>query len=82
MSRSVSWRRMCTEEVSKRINETLQSTIYILNQTGPAAFVLTQEGVDKKFKVCICIIYIYIYIIYICLSGTHTNNCLDTLFVW
>ena len=64
MSRSVSWRRMCTEEVSKRINETLQSTIYILNQTGPAAFVLTQEGVDKKFKVCM---YIYILYIYVCL---------------
>lgn len=48
-SRSVSWRRLCNDTVSKRIDEALQTVIYIVHQTGPTGFVLKQG--ENKFKV-------------------------------
>lgn len=51
MSRSVSWRRLCTDLVSERIQEALHSVVYILHQTGPTGYVIKKEGEDKKHKV-------------------------------
>lgn len=51
MSRSVSWRRLRTDAVTNRIEEALQATMYLVNQTGPTGFVLKQESCEKKIKV-------------------------------
>ena len=51
MSRSVSWRRLRNAAVEARIDEALQSIMYIVNQTGPTGFVIKQERVDKKITV-------------------------------
>ena len=47
---SVTWRRTCPEEVSRRMERALEATLYILHQTGPVGFVVKQEGVGKKHK--------------------------------
>lgn len=54
MSRSVSWRRVCSDPINTRIEEAYEKIIYIVHQTGPTGFVLKQEGEEKKFKVKIC----------------------------
>ncbi|XP_062505171.1 E3 ubiquitin-protein ligase ZSWIM2-like [Corticium candelabrum] len=51
MSRVFSWRRVCPEKVQSRIEEALQSRIYLLNQTGPTGFILRQEGAATKYRV-------------------------------
>ena len=51
MLRSVSWRRLRTDAASNRIEEALEATIYLVNQTGPTGFVLKQESCEKKIKV-------------------------------
>ena len=50
-TRSVSWRRLCSDVVSNRIDEALNCTIYILQQTGPTGFILKQDRVNKRHKV-------------------------------
>ena len=50
-TRSVSWRRSCNDVVSNRIDEALNCTVYILQQTGPTAFILKQDRVNKRHKV-------------------------------
>ena len=50
VARSVTWRRICPDEVERRIDEASQVTLYILHQTGPTGFVLKEEG-KKKVKV-------------------------------
>jgi E3 ubiquitin-protein ligase ZSWIM2 len=49
MSRSVPWRRACPDTLSRRMDETFQTVMYIVHQAGPTGFVLKHE--DKKFKV-------------------------------
>ena len=51
MSRSVSWRRICTKDVAARIEESLRFTLFLLNEVGPTGFVVKQDGCDRKFKV-------------------------------
>ena len=51
MSRSISWRRLCPESVSTKVDEALAATFYILHQTGPTAFILKEEGSSRKIKV-------------------------------
>ena len=51
MARSVAWRRTCPDLIAQRMEQALQSTIYILHETGPTAFVLKEERSNKKVKV-------------------------------
>ena len=51
MSRSVSWRRVCSDNVSWRQDQACNTTIYILRQTGPTGFLIKEDGETKKFKV-------------------------------
>jgi E3 ubiquitin-protein ligase ZSWIM2 len=52
MPRAVSWRRVCPEKVTSRIEEALEARIYLLNQTGPTGFVLREDGsASAKYKV-------------------------------
>ena len=51
MSRSVSWRRLRTDAMAARIDEALQSTMYLVNQTGPTGFLIKQDSSEKKIKV-------------------------------
>ena len=52
MARSVAWRRTCPDVIAQRTEQVLQSTIYILHEIGPTAFVLKEEESGKKVKVC------------------------------
>ena len=52
MARSVPWRRVISDAASWHQDQALNSTIYILRQTGPTGFLLKEEGETKKFKVC------------------------------
>ncbi|XP_062606809.1 uncharacterized protein LOC134268556 [Saccostrea cucullata] len=51
MSRSVAWRRTCNDLVFWRQCQALDSTIYILRETGPTGFLLKEEGEAKPVKV-------------------------------
>ena len=51
VARSVSWRRICPEDVANRMDEALRVTFYIVHQAGPTAFILKEEGAGKKAKV-------------------------------
>ncbi len=51
MQRSTSWRQVCPESVSRKIEEALTARYYILHQTGPSGFVLREEQGSKKVKV-------------------------------
>ena len=51
MSRRRPWRRTCPDVVESRINQAMQSRIYIVNQTGPTGFVIKEDANDKKYKV-------------------------------
>lgn len=51
MARSVAWRRTCPDVIAQRTEQVLQSTIYILHEIGPTAFVLKEEESRKKVKV-------------------------------
>lgn len=51
MSRSVPYRREISDACNWHQEQALNSTIYILYQTGPTGFLLNEEGETKKFKV-------------------------------
>ena len=51
MARNTSFRSKCTELVSLRQSNAMDSTIYILRETGPTGYLLKEEGQPKKFKV-------------------------------
>lgn len=51
MSRSVSWRRTCSDVVSWRQVQASNTTIYILRNLGPTSFLLKEDDEDKNFKV-------------------------------
>jgi E3 ubiquitin-protein ligase ZSWIM2 len=51
MARSVPYRRENTDACSWHQDEALNSTIYILYNTGPTGFLLKEEGEPKNFKV-------------------------------
>lgn len=52
MARRIPWRRNCPDVVLNRIEEAIQARIYLLRETGPTGFLLKEDGLDKKFKVC------------------------------
>ena len=65
MARNTSFRSKCTELVSMRQSDAMESTIYILREMGPTGYLLKEEGQAKKFKVllgdphtCTCSNYI------------------------
>ena len=51
MSRSVSWRRTCTDAASWSQDQASNTTIYILRNLGPTSFLLKEEDEEKNFKV-------------------------------
>ncbi|KAK3108108.1 hypothetical protein FSP39_001414 [Pinctada imbricata] len=51
MSRSVAWRRTCSDAVFWRQTQALNATIYILRETGPTGFLLKEDGESKPVKV-------------------------------
>ena len=51
MSRSVSWRRVCPDQVIRRIEQALEARCYILRETGPTGFLVKEDGNEKKYKV-------------------------------
>ena len=51
MARSVSWRRICPDQVSRRIDQALEARFYILRETGPTGFLVKEDEYDKKLKV-------------------------------
>ena len=51
MSLTVSWRRPRNAAVETRINEALQSIMYLVKQTGRSEFLIKQECVEKKMTV-------------------------------
>lgn len=51
MSRSVPWRREVSEACNWHQSQALDSTIYILRQTGPTGFLLKEDGERKNVKV-------------------------------
>lgn len=53
MTRQVPWRRSCPDIVVNRIEDASQARIYLLRETGPTGFLLKEDGLDRKFKVCL-----------------------------
>lgn len=53
MARRVPWRRTCPDVVANRIEDASAARIYLLRETGPTGFLLKEDGVDRKFKVCL-----------------------------
>lgn len=53
MTRQVPWRRTCPDIVVNRIEDASQARIYLLRETGPTGFLLKEDGLDRKFKVCL-----------------------------
>ncbi|CAL1533867.1 unnamed protein product [Lymnaea stagnalis] len=51
MSRSVPWRRAVSDACCWHQSQALESTLYILRQTGPTGFLLKEEGETKNVKV-------------------------------
>ena len=51
MSRICPYRREVSEACNWHQDQALNSTIYILYQTGPTGFLLNEDGEEKKFKV-------------------------------
>ncbi|XP_059145371.1 uncharacterized protein LOC131932456 isoform X2 [Physella acuta] len=51
MSRSVPWRRAMSDACSWHQSQALESTLYILRQTGPTGFLLKEEEETKNVKV-------------------------------
>ncbi|CAG5117314.1 unnamed protein product [Candidula unifasciata] len=51
MSRSVHWRMTVSDSCNWHQSQALDSTIYILRQTGPTGFLLKEEGETKNVKV-------------------------------
>ncbi|GFO49719.1 E3 ubiquitin-protein ligase zswim2-like [Plakobranchus ocellatus] len=51
MSRSVPWRHTVSDACNWHQSQALESTIYILRQTGPTGFLLKEEGERKNVKV-------------------------------
>ena len=52
MSRSCPYRREISDACNWHQDQALNSTIYILYQTGPTGFLLKEDGEAKNFKVC------------------------------
>jgi hypothetical protein len=50
-TRGVTWRRLCPDEVSRRLEAAARVTYYILHETGPTGFILKEDGARKKIKV-------------------------------
>ena len=53
MSRSVAWRRTCSDAASWHQDEAISATIYILREIGPTGFLLKDDAEDKKVRVFI-----------------------------
>jgi E3 ubiquitin-protein ligase ZSWIM2 len=51
MSRSVQYRRDISDDCNWHQDQALNSTIYIVYQTGPTGFLLKEENETKNFKV-------------------------------
>ena len=51
MARSCPYRREISEACNWHQDQALNSTIFILHQTGPTGFLLNEEGENKNFKV-------------------------------
>jgi E3 ubiquitin-protein ligase ZSWIM2 len=51
MARSCPYRREVSDACNWHQDEALNSTIFILHQTGPTGFLLKEEGEHKNFKV-------------------------------
>lgn len=67
IARSVAWRRTCPDVIAQRTEQVLQSTIYILHEIGPTAFVLKEEESKKKVKVwSFCFFIIIFCLILVC----------------
>ncbi|KAK0070090.1 E3 ubiquitin-protein ligase ZSWIM2-like isoform X2, partial [Biomphalaria pfeifferi] len=50
MARSVAWRRTVSDACCWHQTQALESTLYILRQTGPTGFLLKEEGETKNVK--------------------------------
>ncbi|ETP54022.1 hypothetical protein F442_01137 [Phytophthora nicotianae P10297] len=53
MSRLVPYRTKVSEEVATRIEQTLNTTMYLVQTTGPTSYVIQEQNCDKKYKVLI-----------------------------
>jgi len=51
MSRSIPWRRTCSDAVSWHQDEALSATIFILREIGPTGFLLKDDAEEKKVRV-------------------------------
>lgn len=51
MAKSCAYRKDISDACNWHQDEALNSTIYILYQTGPTGFLLKEEGESKNFKV-------------------------------
>ena len=53
MSRSVPWRRACSDVVHWRQLQAIQARIYVLQESGPTAFIVKEHDSAKKLRVTI-----------------------------
>ncbi|RLN60185.1 hypothetical protein BBJ29_001433 [Phytophthora kernoviae] len=53
MSRLVPYRSKASEEVAARIEQTLASTMYLVQTTGPTSYVIQEQNSEKKHRVLI-----------------------------
>eukprot|EP00116_Pleurobrachia_bachei_P003143 sb/3463405/ len=51
MSRSVAWRRNCSDVVHWRQVQAMQARLYVLQESGPTAFILREQDSPKKLRV-------------------------------
>ncbi|EEY61543.1 uncharacterized protein PITG_01859 [Phytophthora infestans T30-4] len=73
MSRLVPYRTKLSEEVAAHIEQTLNTTMYLVQTTGPTSYVIQEQNCDKKYKVLIGSIQT-------CSCGT-ADICIHILFV-
>ncbi|KAJ0403593.1 hypothetical protein ATCC90586_007862 [Pythium insidiosum] len=53
MSRLVPYRSKAPDAVKTRIEETLATTMYLVQTTGPTSYVIQEQNSDRKHKVLI-----------------------------
>ncbi|KAE9018826.1 hypothetical protein PF005_g9340 [Phytophthora fragariae] len=73
MSRLVPYRTKVSEEVAARIEQTLSTTMYLVQTTGPTSYVVQEQNCEKKHKVLIGSLQT-------CSCGT-ADICIHILFV-
>lgn len=81
MSRSIRWRRECSDVIRRRIEEASQITLYIVHQTGPTGFIVKEDGRSKKLKVWAQRVHVMFThdIFQVLLGDPHRCSCFGSL---